>query len=186
MKEIALTVKKRETGKRASKDVRVEGLVPGIYYAKGDENINIKVHPIALRPIVYTSQTRVVELSVEGSTATYPCILKDVSFDPVTDKITHFDLQGIKPGEKLTVDLPFKFVGVPAGVRTGGKLMTMLHKVKVKCLPGDLIESLEIDITKLVMGDHLALKDLDFGNMEVEIPLNTVILQVVKPRGGAQ
>ena len=186
MKEIVLEVKKRDTGKKNSKAVRNDGYVPGVYYARGDQNISIMAKPAALRPIVYTAQTRVVDLKVEGDSEIYQCILKDAVFDPVSDELTHFDLQGLKPGQKLTVDLPLKFVGQPIGVRLGGKMMQNMHKIKVKCLPKDIVESIDIEITNLNMGDYIYLRDLNLENLEVELPEDTVIVSVLKPRGGAE
>jgi len=99
MKEITLVAERRNAGKRASKDVRNAGFVPGIYYAHGDENISLKAKPLSLRPIVYTSLTRLVNLQIEGENDKL-CFLKDVKFDPVTDNLVHFDLQGIKADQK--------------------------------------------------------------------------------------
>jgi large subunit ribosomal protein L25 len=73
--------------------------------------------------------------------------LKDVRFDPVSEKITHFDLQGIKQDQKISVEVPFNLSGQPVGVRAGGKLMQTLHKVKIKCLPKDMVESLDSLLT---------------------------------------
>ncbi len=183
MKEIALTAEKRESGKKASKSVRNTGYVPGIYYANGDTNINIKVKPLALRPIVYTSLTRLVNLEVAGETPKL-CFLKDVRFDPVTDQIVHFDLQGIKQDQKITVEVPIKLSGQPIGVRQGGKLMQTLHKIKIKCLPKDMVESIESNIAGLEMGSVLYLKDLNTENLEIDLPGEAVIARVSKPRGG--
>lgn len=184
MKEIVLKVKKRETGKKVSKLVRREGMVPGVFYSKGVENINVLATPLALRPIVYTSLTKVINLEVEGSNETHNCVLKAVTFDPVTDRITHFDLQGIQPGQKLNVEIQFKLKGQALGVKLGGKLMQVLHKVKVKCLPKDLVEYIEVDIAHLDMGQSVQLKDVNLENLECDLSGETVIVQVNKPRGG--
>lgn len=186
MKEIILEVKKRDTGKKNSKAVRNSEMIPGIFYAKGSENINIMAKPLALRPIVYTSQTKVVDLKVEGETNVHQCVLKAVQFDPVSDQIVHFDLQGLVKGQKLTVELPIKLEGQPIGVRQGGKLMPALHKIKVKVLPKDLVESINADISNLNIGDSLYLKNLNTENLEIELPPDTVIVSVVKPRGAQQ
>lgn len=183
MKEITLVAERRNSGKRASKDVRNAGFVPGIYYAHGDENISLKAKPLSLRPIVYTSLTRLVNLQIEGENDKL-CFLKDVKFDPVTDNIVHFDLQGIKADQKITVDIPIKLIGQPIGVRQGGKLMQVIHKIKIKCLPNDMVESIEANISNLEMGSILYLKELNTENLEIELPADTVIARVTKPRGG--
>jgi large subunit ribosomal protein L25 len=185
MQEISLNAKTRDTGKKGAKATRNEGYVTGVYYIKGEENISIKVKPIDLRPIVYTNITKIVQLNVEGHAEPYQCLLKSISFDPVTEAIVHFDLLGLKKGQKITVDLPIKLVGQAVGVRLGGKLMHTLHKVKVHSLPSDLVEAFEVDVTKLNMGDSIMLSDIDFGNMEIDLPLDTNIVQVARPRGGA-
>ncbi len=183
MQEIILKAKLRQTGKTAAGLIRKDGMVPGVYYAKGEQNVSIMSHPLSLRPIVYTAHTRIIRLEIEETSESYKCILKDTSFDPVSDKLIHFDLQGIQEGEKLTVELPFKFLGQPAGVRAGGKMMTQVHKIKVKCLPSDIIEFLEVDVSQLNMGQSVSLKDLDLSKYEYEQSDETVILIVSKPRG---
>lgn len=185
MQEITLNAKTRDTGKKGAKAARNDGYVTGVYYIKGQDNISIKVKPIDLRPIVYTALTKIVSLNVEGHSEPYQCVLKDVSFDPVTDSIVHFDLLGLKKGQKITVELPIKLVGQAIGVRQGGKLMHTLHKVKVQTLPSDLIEAIEVDVSKLNMGDSVNLGDIDLGNLETETPPDTSVVHVTKPRGGA-
>ena len=186
MNEVILEVKKRETGKKASKAIRNQGFIPGVFYVQGVENISIYAKPIDLRPIVYTAQTKIVDLRVEGMEKSQQCILKDIQFDPVTDKIVHFDLQGLIAGQKLTVDLPIKLTGQSIGVRLGGKLMQNIIKLKVKVLPVDLIELIEVNVSHLNMGDNLLLKDIDLGPLETELSLDTVIAMVMKPRAAGK
>jgi large subunit ribosomal protein L25 len=183
MKEITLNAKPRETGKKGAKAARNQGFVTGVYYVKGEENIPLMVKPLDLRPIVYTAQTRIVQLNVEGHNESMQCVLKDVSFDPVTDSIVHFDLLGLKKGQKITVELPINLIGQAIGVRQGGKLMQTLHKVKVNTLPSDLVETIDVDISKLGMGESITLGNVNLGNMETDTPLDTTIVHVTKPRG---
>lgn len=186
MNEVILEVKKRETGKKASKAIRNQGFIPGVFYVQGVENVSIYAKPIDLRPIVYTAQTKIVDLRIEGNDKHHQCILKDIQFDPVTDNIVHFDLQGLVEGQKLTVELPIKLVGQPIGVRQGGKMMQNIIKLKVKALPNDLIELIEVNVAHLNMGDNLLLKDIDLGPLETELSPEAVIAMVVKPRAGGK
>ena len=101
---ITLKVEKRETGKQISKRFRREGKVPGIYYHKGEDSIPILSEPLALRPVVFTKETHIINLEIEGE-ETKECVLKDITFDPVTDQITHFDLIGLTRGQIMTFDL---------------------------------------------------------------------------------
>jgi len=185
MEQIALKAQKRETGKQVSKRYRREGLITGVHYSKGEDNINILVHPLSMRSIVYTALTRVVKLEVEGEEKTYECVLKEVKFDPVTDKIVHFDLLGIKPGQTLSVEVPIKLIGQSEGVRAGGILNQALYKMRVKCLPADLPEAIEVDITNLKAGSFIYVGDLTLENIELVLPPNTVIATVAKSRASA-
>ncbi|MEI6090168.1 MAG: 50S ribosomal protein L25 [bacterium] len=187
MKEIALVAQKRDSGKTAAKLIRTEGLIPGVYYRKGSENINIVVEPVNIRSIVYTSNTKLVALSIEGINEPLHCVLKDVTFDPVSDKITHFDLLGIKKDQKLTVQVPLKLVGLSPGVRAGGRLQQTLHKVKVTCYPDDLVEHFDVDLSTMNMGDTFYLRDLkNVERIEFDIQTNTPVCSVTKPRGGTK
>lgn len=186
MNEVKLEVKRRDTGKKASKAIRNQGFIPGVFYVQGVENISIYAKPLDLRPIVYTAQTKIVDLRVEGTDKSHQCILKDIQFDPVTDHIVHFDLQGLVEGQKLTVELPIKLTGQSVGVRQGGKLMQNIIKIKVKALPQDLVELIEANVTHLNMGDNLLLKEIDLGPLETELSPETVVAMVMKPRAGGK
>ncbi|HRP02081.1 MAG TPA: 50S ribosomal protein L25 [Candidatus Kapabacteria bacterium] len=186
MNEVMLEVQKRDTGKKASKAIRNQGFIPGVFYVQGKDSVSIYAKPLDLRPIVYTAQTKIVALKVENSNSTEQCILKDIQFDPVTDQILHFDLQGLVKGQKLTVELPIKLVGQPVGVRQGGKLMQNIIKIKVKALPEDLVELIEVNASHLNMGDNLLLKEVNLGPLETELSPETVIAMVMKPRGAGK
>ncbi len=184
LQEIALKANKRESGKQTSKKIRKEGSVPGVFYSKGQAAINISVNALALRPVVYTSHVKVVNLEVDGNTE--KCVLKDVKFDPVTDKITHFDLLGISDDRKISIEVPFEFVGgQPIGVRKGGTFQQVFHKCKISCLPKYILSSLEINVGQLDVGQSIHLKDLSFEGIEYEIPADSLICAVNIPRGKA-
>ncbi len=182
MSALTLKAKRRETGKQVSKRIRSGGSVPGVFYMRDTEPIHISTQPLLLRPVVYTAFTRVISLEVEGDTDIRECVLKDVVFDPVTENIVHFDLLGIKKGQKLTVEIPIVLVGQAAGVREGGVLQHVLHRLKVTCTPGKLREQIELDISELNIGDAVHLSDIDTENFEVDIASSAVICSVVPPR----
>jgi len=180
---IELKAQKRETGKQISKKIRREGSVPGIYYAKGDNNINFSVPPLSLRPIVYSKEIKLVNLNVDGKEK--KCILKDVKFHPVTDKIIHFDLLGINEEQKLSVEVPVEFSGQPVGVRKGGTFQSVFHKCRITCLPKHLVSTLKVDIANLDVGQSIYLRDLNLEGVEYAIPLDSLVCAVNIPRGKA-
>jgi large subunit ribosomal protein L25 len=147
MASIELKVAERNAKTKKAKDVRKEGNIPGVYYINGVESTPITSNFKDLKPIVFTSLTRVVDLSIEGG-ETKKCILKEVKFDPITDEILHFDLVGLTAGNRLVVNIPIALTGQSVGVRNGGVLNHVLRKVKVRCFPKDLIESITVDVTE--------------------------------------
>lgn len=182
MGAIPLQVKTRKTGKKESKRLRREELVPGVFYFRGEESMPIVAEPLSMRPVVYTSAMKIIELELEGENEIRECILKDITFDPITDKITHFDLMGIKRGELITVEIPIKLSGQAAGEKHGGMVQSTIRKVTVKCLPKDLPEHFELDITALKIGDSLTLGDIISENMEFDLPKESVIVSIIPPR----
>jgi large subunit ribosomal protein L25 len=185
MNENVLQVEKREVTKNSAKKMRRVGKVPGIFYLKGEDSIPIAATPLSLRDYVYTAHTKVIELSIKGESEPRNCVVKAVNFDPVTDRMIHFDLLGIKPGQKLTVRIPIYYKGQPPGVRSGGIFQTVVHKLKVTCLPKDLVEHIVVDISNLELGDALHVSDIESENLEFDASDDAVLCSVVQPRVSA-
>ena len=183
LQTVELKAQNRKTGKQAVKKIRNEDSVPGVFYAKGDDNINISVQPLDLRPIVYTSKLKLVHLDVDG--VRKKCFLKDVKFHPVTDKIIHFDLLGINEGQKMTVEVPVEFIGQPIGVRKGGNFQQGFHKCKITCFPQHLISTIQVNISNLDVGQRIQLYDLQIEGVEFCIPSDSLVCAVNIPRGKA-
>jgi large subunit ribosomal protein L25 len=119
-----------------------------------------------------------VEVSVDGKS--YTCILKDLQFDKVTDKLIHIDLLELVEGKKVSASIPLKFTGASAGVKAGGKLEIRLKSVKVKAFPKDLRENIEVDITNLELNGNIRVQDIAVGNIEIQnsprIPVASVTM----------
>jgi large subunit ribosomal protein L25 len=168
MSTIVVQAKKRETGKKASKAVRNSDLIPGVFYAKGTDVINIATTHKQLKPVVYTAKSHVINLEVEGTGTAHKCILKDISFDPVTDAIVHFDLLGLIDGHKVIVNVPIVLKGQAKGVMSGAGLMEHLtHNVKIECLPDAIPEQIEMDVTSLDVGQSLHVRDINIPGVQV-------------------
>jgi large subunit ribosomal protein L25 len=183
MSEVALKVTKRETGKKATKAVRNGGGIPGVYYSKNDDAVSIISDELALRPIVYTSETKVINLEIEGEDAK-KAVLKDIAFDPITDKITHFDLLGLHEGHKVTVTVPLKYVGQSKGVLAGGVFRPVMSSLQITCLPQDLPDRIDVDISGLDVGTKLYLNDIRpmHEKFDFVIKQNTALCAVGRPR----
>lgn len=183
MSAISLEAKKRELGKKASKAVRNAGLITGVYYAKGKEPLAIATTFKQIRPAVYTSDTHIITLKVEGN-APVDCVLKDVEFDPVTEAIVHFDLLGIIEGQTLHVEVPIVLKGTAKGVSIAGGMMEhLMHKVQIECLPASLPEHIEIDVTSLEVGKSVHIGDLKVPGVKFMVHPTASIVAIHAKRG---
>ncbi|HMK39133.1 MAG TPA: 50S ribosomal protein L25 [Bacteroidota bacterium] len=181
MSEFVLNAEIRElTGKRA-KHARLAGMVPGVYYAREEKNLNIQVPKPGLDPLVFTSETHVIDLRLKDGSS-HKCILRDVQFDPVTDIPVHFDLQGLKENERLTIEVPVVITGgIPLGVREGGMVQHILHRLRISCLPKDIPEKVEIDITELGINHSIHVRDLKIPNVTLLENADSAVVGVLPP-----
>lgn len=179
MSEIILNVKKRELMSKGELNrLRKEGFVPGVLYAKEmDEQIMFSVFENALNKHIYTSETHMVLLKFEDGTEHYG-IIKDVQFDPLTDKVIHVDFQGVKFGEVINVEIPVVLTGDAIGVKEGGKLLLSVNKVEVECLPREIPEKIEVDVSDLNINDSIFVRDLSFEGLKIITPEDTLIASV--------
>lgn len=186
MSAITIEAQQRSTGKRATKTVRNTGMIPGVFYAKGKEPLALATTHKQLRPVVYTSDTHIINLQVEG-VGTLDCILRDVAFDPVTDAIKHFDLQGIVEGQTIHVEVPVILTGHPKGVTIGGGLLEHLtHKLNIECLPNALPEHIEVDVTNLEVGKSIHVSDIKVPGAKLLASPETLIAIVHHRRTHAE
>ncbi|GDX43036.1 MAG: 50S ribosomal protein L25 [Bacteroidota bacterium] len=166
-----------ETGKSATRQLRSQGLVPGVIYG-GAQEVNFSAKALDLKPFIYTPDFQLVEVKVNGKS--YTCILKDLQLDKVSDILSHIDLLELVEGKKVTASIPLKFTGAAAGVKAGGKLEIRLKSVKVKTLPKFLRENIEVDITNLELNENIRVQDIATDNYEIlnspRIPIASVTL----------
>jgi large subunit ribosomal protein L25 len=182
MAEKILAAKKREIGtKGALNQLRRDGFVPGNYYSKGNDQIAFSVEEVLLNKYVFTSKTNILQLTFEGEEG-IGCIIKDIQFDPVTDKVVHVDMLGVTLGQLLQLEVPIRFTGTAAGIKEGGVVQEQLHKLEVECLPRHIPENLEIDISELNIGDSIYIRDLEFENITILNNETSNVVSVVAPR----
>src|SRR6187549_1594456 len=164
-------------GKKATRQLRLEEKVPAVIYG-GAQEINFSASATAFKNIVYTPEFMVVEALIDGKS--YRCVLKDLQFDKVSDKLIHVDFLELVEDKKVTVTLPLKFTGAPAGVKAGGKLVTKMKSLKVKLLPKYLRENIELDISNLQLNENIRVQDVNAENMEImnspRIPIASVTM----------
>lgn len=166
-----------ETGKTATRRLRSQDLVPGVIYG-GAQEVNFAVKSLALKPFIYTPDFQLVEMKVDGKS--YTCILKDLQFNKVTDKLTHLDLLELVEGKRVSATIPLKFTGTAVGVKAGGKLEIRLKSVKIKTYPKYLKENIEVDLTNLELNGNIRVQDIPSENLEImnspRIPIASVTM----------
>lgn len=180
MSEITLAAEiRKEVGKQA-KRLRSQGKIPGIYYGHGQNNIPVALSELALRPLFKTSATHVVNLKLDDGSS-HTCILRDIQFDPITDKPIHFDLFGLNAEEELTIEVPIVLKGIPAGVKDGGTLQHVLHKLRMSCLPRHIPDHIELDVTDLKINTSVHVKDLNVPDVKILEGESSTVVAVVPP-----
>ena len=155
-----------ETGKKATRQFRSQGLVPGVIYG-GTQEINFTAPVLAFKSLVYTPDFQLAEINVGGKS--YRCILKDIQFNKVSDHLAHVDFLELVENKKVIATIPLKFTGVSIGVKEGGKLVTKMKSLKIKTLPKHLKENIEVDITNLELHGNIRVEDVKQKEPNYEI-----------------
>ncbi len=181
METITIQGKSRgEMGKKSTKAVRRSGNIPCVIYG-GKENIHFTAPELSFRDLIYTPDFKVANISVDGNE--YRCILKTLQAHPVTDRIQHIDFIELVDGQQVIAEVPVRFTGVSPGVKNGGKLMQKIRRVKIKTTPDKLVDELLADISEMILGSSIRVRDIQHGE-DIEI-LNegaTPIASVEVPR----
>lgn len=182
MSDILLKAEPRTAlGGATAKTLRAQGRVPGVLYGHGEASTAFHVKELDLRPLIFTQETHVVKLAL-GSDETR-CILREVQFDPITDRVNHIDLLILHAGEKITIDVPVIVTGSSVGVRDGGIVDHVMHKLTISVLPDSIPESITVDITDLKIGHSIHIKELPATDQFVVLgDENAVIVAVVPPK----
>lgn len=187
MKEISVSGQKRATtGKKATKELRKEGLVPcNLYGEKKGENglpeaLSFAIPASQLRKAVYTPHVYVVNLTIDGEA--HKAVMKELQFHPTSDALLHVDFYEVSEEKPITIGIPVKLNGLAQGVRDGGKLNLAERKLNVTAPYKQIPEILEIDVTNLNLGKAIKVADLSFDGLEIATPAQVVVCSVKATR----
>jgi large subunit ribosomal protein L25 len=179
-----------ETGKGGSTRCRREGFIPAVAYHKGEKPVSIKVPykeftlmaSKARRSQVFWFQSAVPHLS--GKSA----IVKEVQQDHVKGRVVHVDFQTLSDNEEITLEIPVRMVGEAPGVKVQNGILTVVtHEVAVRCLPKNIPNAIEVDISALNLGQSIHASDLKLGeNVALAIDSHETIVSVVASRAGEE
>ena len=186
MKEFTLNGQMRETvGKKASKLMRKEGMIPCNIYGEHTADGQPVAHSFAismaeLRKVVYTPHIYMMNINIDG--VARKAVIKELQFHPVTDALLHVDFYEVNEEKPITVGIPVKLNGLAQGVRDGGKLNLSIRKLNVTAPYKQIPEVLDIDVTHLELGKSIKVRDLSFEGLELATPADVVVCSVKATR----
>ena len=187
MREIALNGQKRtDTGKKASKLLRKEGLIPcNLYGEKRGENglpeaLAFAIPMAELRKTVYTPYVYVLNITIDG--ILHVAVIKELQFHPTTDALLHADFYEVTETKPITVGIPVKLNGLAQGVRDGGRINLSIRKINVTAPYKNIPETLDIDVTDLQLGKSIKVGQLQFEGLDIATSPEVVVCSVKATR----
>jgi len=163
MKTYELNVIPREkSGKEMAKKIRRNGLIPAeVYGAHKNIHISVRAHEFE-KIFEEIGEHSILKLNIDNKKS-IEAIVKDFQIHPVYKNIIHIDFYEVEKGKKLRTEIPIRFVGTSKGVKKGGILESFLTDLEIECLPKDIPDVIEVDISQLDLGDSLHVKDVKVG-----------------------
>ena len=182
---ISLDANRRDILGKKVKTIRAQGITPGVLYGHGIENILLSIPTKTLEKVYkQAGESTLLDLTVDGKDQR-KVIIQDVQYDNVKGNIIHIDLHEVKMTEKLTTEIPLKFIGESKAVKElGGVFVANMDHLKVECLPGDLVHEIEVDISSLIdFESAIHIKDIKTPKgMEILDNADEVVAVVAPPR----
>lgn len=180
MKSIAISGSLRENvGKRDAKELRYEGKVPAVLYG-GEKQYHFSVSAADLKSLVYTPDVHFVDLDLDGQK--FQAIVQEMQFHPLNDLIRHIDFLELNESKEVSMNIPVILTGTSPGVRAGGKLVQKLRKLRVKALPANMPQQIEVSLTPLEVGKSVRVDQIKIENAKVLNNGDDTIVSVIMSR----
>jgi large subunit ribosomal protein L25 len=180
MKSIAISGSPRENvGKRDAKELRYQGLVPAVLYG-GKTQTHFAVSAADLKPVIYTPVVHFIDITVAGTKST--AVIQDIQFHPLTEQILHVDFLELDEKKPIAIEIPINLTGTSPGVKMGGKLVQKLRKLRIKALPKDHLDTIDVSIEGLEVGKSVRVGDLQFDKLTITNAKEDTIVSVTTSR----
>ncbi|HEV8198831.1 MAG TPA: 50S ribosomal protein L25 [Candidatus Polarisedimenticolia bacterium] len=164
MKDVVVDVARRELiGKNVSRRLRRSGSIPAVLYGGGKDPVILQVDPNRIEQILRSESgvNTIFQLNLAGTDQRRHVMIREYQVDPLAGKLLHADFLRIAMDEAIEVEVPIRLTGESVGVKLdGGILEPVTRTVRVSCLPGDIPESLVLDVSAMKINDHLSVADL--------------------------
>ena len=180
MKSLVIKGQERKSlGKKDAKALRAAEKAPAVLYG-GETPIHFSVDFAEMRNLVYTPNVYLIDLDIDGTT--HKAIMQDIQWHPVDEQILHVDFLRISDDKPVKMEVPINVTGFAKGIKAGGKLNTNLRRLKVKALPVNMPDAVDIDITELDLGEGIKVADLNVENVELLDAKSNVVVSVAITR----
>ncbi len=189
MQTYALPARTREVVGKIVAKLRRSDVIPAVLYGHGVKNMNLELDSQVLTKVYrQAGASSLIDLQIEGQPV-QKVLIHGVQRHPTRQTITHVDLYQVKMTEKLETEIELNFVGESAAVKeSGGIFVRAIDKVKVECLPGDLVPSIDVDISALkTFDDHIRIVDIVLPKgITILTPAEEIVATVTPPRSDAE
>lgn len=185
MEQFAIDARKREKhGQGAARAYRREGLIPAVVYGQGQPATSLLVDGRQFQALL-RHHGALINLKIDGALVAsgLAALVKDTQRDALTRQILSVDLQWVSLTEAVEVHVPIVLVGAAPGVtRDGGSLDQVMHEIAISCLPGDIPENLEVDISGLELGHAIHVRDLAVpAGLTLVTPADDSVVTITRP-----
>ncbi len=188
-KDITIEAQARdERGKNPARRLRAQGLAPAVLYGNEKDPISVTISPKEVNKILRSStgHNTIFNLAIQNGEST-PVMIIDWQHDPIRENLLHIDMKRVDPSKRMTVKVPVHIVGESKGVKTfGGLLEVITRDIEVECLPDDIPEAFNVDVTEMMIGNSIRAGALDLGGaIKLISDKESVIVHVVALRAEA-
>jgi len=173
------------TGNGPARELRRQGSIPAVFYGHNTETMMLSVSTKALEQVTKSANIGqlLLDLVIEGDdTATKTAMIRELQVHPLSGNPLHVDFYEVDMKQKITVSIPVVTVGKSIGVELGGMLQLVRRELEVLCLPNEIPESIEVDVSDMDIGDSLHVDEIELGeNIENPADVNFTVITVLAP-----
>jgi len=173
----------RDTGHKSARKLRKDNQIPAILYGRELDSKPISIDYADFREVYKETleHTNFIFINIDGEE--HRTLIKEIQVEPVSREILHIDFQEIYSGQKIAIEVPLRIIGEAPGLQEGGVLETHLREIEIECMPKDLPDHIEIDISELGLGDSIHIEDIleDYPNINIKQSASSSIVSVQLP-----
>jgi len=188
-KQVKLTAQTRsETGRIAVNKIKSQGFVPAVIYAHNETPVSLQVSARDIDTLLShaVGEHVLVDLEIVGG-ANRLALIQEVQHHPVTQAVLHVDFHGVSANEEIESSVPVEAVGEPVGVKSfGGLLEQLVRSITIQCLPQDLPDCINVDVSAMAIGDSIHIKDIQLPTGVTAVDPETTVFLVAEPNVAAE